>query len=100
MDAISNQKNALNTALSQLKGTKTDASVPSVTMTDAEKRLTEILDISPAAQEKLLAARKVNAHLSFFNAAVKWINGGKKLPDISSYFATPAKTTAKTDIKA
>lgn len=100
MDAISGQKNALNTALSQLKGTKTDASVPAVTLTDAEKRLTEILDISPAAQEKLLESRKVNAHLSFFNAAVKWINSGKKLPDVSAYFPSSSKTGAKTDIKA
>lgn len=102
MDAISTQNQAASTALSRLKGTKTGIAGQSGAPTSAEQRLTDLLDLSPAAKEKLQQSRKLNNYLQVFSTALKWVNGGKKLPDLASYFTAdtlPSKKTGKVDIK-
>ncbi len=88
----------LNETLARLKATKGEAST---SLTSAEQRLTDLLDLKPAAQEKARQGRKLDNYLQLFNAALKWVNGGKTLPDnLSSYVDKIEKSGAKIDTKA
>lgn len=44
-------------------------------MTAGEKQLSDVVDIGPAAQEKVQKMRKLDAYLRIFNTALDLING-------------------------
>jgi len=57
----------------------------STSMTSAENRLADILDLSPEATKKVQSGRKVDAYLRMFNSVMQFINRSYKInaPQIS-----------------
>lgn len=62
----------------------TPASAPSPAETQ-QKKLEEQVTLSPKLQEKINAGKKVNAYLQVFSTALKLVNTGTRLPDMTSY---------------
>jgi len=63
----------------------------------SEQKLGDQVTLSAAAQERLDKAKKVNGYLQVFSAALKLINTGKTLPDMSSFLNKLDGTASKTN---
>ncbi len=87
----------LNETIARLKAAKGEGS----SLTSAEQRLTDLLDLKPAAQEKARQGRKLDNYLQLFNSALKWVNGGKTLPqNLTDYVDKIDRSGTKIDTKA
>lgn len=71
--------------IAKLKVGKPTAAQTSTSLTSAESRLSDILDLSPEATRKVQAGRKVDAYLRMFNSVMQFINGSYRsnAPQIS-----------------
>lgn len=63
--------------IARLKVSSPEAARVDTGLTNAEKRLSDILDLSPEAIAKVQGGRKVSAHLDLFGSVLKFLNGFK-----------------------
>lgn len=71
--------------IAKLKVGKPTSTQTSTSLTRAENRLADILDLSPEATKKVQSGRKVDSYLRMFNSVMQFINGSYKTnqPQIS-----------------